>query len=275
MDLSGRLNILTAIPPTPTTGAVAIFSDYIKMDQYDRVTFVANYCPISTLGSSAGGTTGLVTCSLWGAYSATGGGAQVLGVYTTMGSTAALGSRCDGAAAVVFTGATLSTHGHTLVINGITYTFSTVATVTTGTFAATRLVYIQPTPTAAGCQDTLEHLAAYINHDTWGVTGVHAHVNNARVAITSSSSNHLYITGMGNKTLSIVAASSLHLQPFKYVSLLETNGAEIMSAGSSQRFVALAMTPTSQGTLGAVAIRSKARYYESSTSLVADVGRST
>lgn len=277
MDLSGKLNIVSVMPPISSTlaGGQVLISDYIKMDQYDRVSFVAEWGNLYGAGTAVNCTTGLITSSLWGAYSATGGGAQVLAVYTTMGSTAALGTRCDGAAAVFFQGATLSTHGHTLAVNGVTYTFSTAAAVTTGTFAATRLVTLQNTPTATGCCDTLEHLAAYINHDTYGVTGVHAHVANARVTVVTSSSNCLYISGMGNKALTVVAASSLHVHPIGYISVLETNGAEIMAAGSSQRFVACAMTPTTSGVMSCIALRNKARYYESSTSLVADVGRST
>lgn len=280
MDISGRINVVSVLPPIASTAVAgqAIFSDYIKMDQYDRVAFVAEWGNFYGAGSTSPCTTGQVTASLWGAYSATGGGARVLAVYTTMGSTAQLATRCDGAAAIIYTGATMNVTGHTLVINGVTFTFSTLAAVTTGTFAATRLIILDAAPDATNIQQTLEHMAAYINHDTYGVTGLHAYVANQKVTITSSSSNHLYISGMGNKIITATAASSFHIKPVGYISILETNGAEISAAGSSQRFVAVALTPSGaaiSGVMSAIAIRSKARYCESSTGFVADVGVST
>ena len=274
--MSGYQNVVSVLHPQGATDLGTRMSDYIKLDQYDKVTFVVEVGCITTLMTTAACCTGIVTAALYSAHAADGSGSAAIGAYTTIGSTSASATYIKGAQAALYMLSTLSTHGNTLAINDITYTFSTVATVTTGTFNSNRYIAINATPTATGITDTYHHLAAYINHATYGVTGINARYGVPAVSIFTSSSGHVYLSGMGNVTLTVQATSSEVLKPLSYVGMLETNGAEIAGLNTSHKYVAVQITQTSPAVISAFAIRHTPRYTYSSTAFIADVvGRTT
>jgi hypothetical protein len=265
--ISGSVNVVPVLGPFYSTGAAAIYSDYVYLKDYDKVTFIVEWFPVSTLRSTAMCCTGVLPLSIYTAYSATGGGASTMARHSTIGSTGADGSYLGGIYAFIYHLTSLSTHGNTLAINNITYTFSTVATVTTGTFTSNRYVQLENTPTATGVEDTYHHLAALINHADYGVPGVTAIYNETNITaqIQSSSSGFVYIRSDGEVLINVQATSSHVITPVKYVDVLDVDTREVAVMNTSHKYACVAFTPTSPGMIAIQAIRSNPRYIQSAT----------
>lgn len=274
--LSGYLNVVPVMQPHYSTTAAIHYSEYVKMDNYDQITFMVESGMVgnTTLGSSAATCTGQVAAGLYSAYSATGAGATALGAYTTAGSTTLGTAYIDRAHSAILCKSTAYVHGNTIVINDLTFTFSTVATVTTDAFDANRYVYLEQAVSATGISDTLEHLAAFINHASYGCTGLEAHVADSRIQTATSSSQHLLISGQGIATVTIQATSSENIKPVNYVSILEARSADLL-VNSSHKWVCVGVTPTTQCVISVIALRSNPRYIQSATGNVEDVAAAT
>lgn len=276
---SGNINVINVLAPTESTdGVTAITSNYVKLDKHDKVGFMVNIGPSNAVtgGTTAFNSTSLQAIQLVSAYSATGGGSAVIGAYTTLGSTAASALTVTRANAVFIGLTSLTTAGNTWTINDVTFTSSSSGTSTAATaMAATRMIQNYPTPTAASANVTCEHLAAYINHPRFGCEGVAAWVNDAHVVVTTSSSNHLVVAGLGNTNVTAVLVGGAIVRPLGFTAYLETYGAEIANQNTSHKYVACTITPTTILNVSMTAIRTGGRYSLPATGVYTDYAVAT
>ncbi len=228
-------------------------SPYYDMGSYEKAIFI---CSAGSMNSSEN-----IAYTVYQAVSSTGSGAQVLGNYTTMGSTTALACNVDKAVAVILSGvSTNCSSGWTIAINGITFTG--MSTASTAAFDATR-TFVSSSNGGVSTQSQ-DHLAAYINHATYGCTGLLAVSAAASVTITANPPGNQVITTV------LSASSGALVWPTRSVATLEFHAAEFASA-SSMRYVAVASVASVAGAItkqSAVVIRCGARYSPDSTALV-------
>ncbi len=261
MYLSGSNKFDVAI--APTTVNAAITSSYYEMSKYDKVIFIAQSGTMSS--------TDHIALSILQAKSSTGSGSVALGVYSSVnGTPTSDGCNISKAAEVQINGSSgaggFST-GDTFAINGITFTCrSTLVTqFTTATFAADRYLY---TTTGGSTTPhlTMNHLAAYINHATYGVPGVHA--------IVSAASS--YITLYGNDsndsadksiTISMGSTSTGVMFPTKMIGSVECKSAELATS-SGFNYVAVQSSGSAVTKFAATAVRSGARFSPDTTALM-------
>lgn len=265
MSIGEKADIVVCSVLQPSCANVATqVSDYVKMDGFDRCIFVVE-------AGSGLGNTGVILATMYSAYSATGGGAADISVYSTIGTTE-VGTSKTGCNALLIDNASSWLSMETVAINGITYTFNSSAGVTTGTFTTDRYVVTLndgSVPTKA-----TEHLSAYINHATYGVPGVIAVPGGDLVA--TASSNNVYISAYGQNTVSAVVSASSHevIVPCRVTGRLEVSNQQLL-ANTSHKYVAVSLACSSAVRLGVTAIRYGTRYKFTSTDTVIDVGEAT
>lgn len=233
---------------------------YYDIGTYEKAIFIAS---AGTMNSSEN-----ISYTVYQAVSSTGSGAQVAGIYTTMGSTTALACNVDKAVAVILTGcSTNCSSGWTLAINGVTFTG--MSTASTAAFDSSRTFASSSNGgVSTQCQD---HLAAYINHATYGCTGL--------LAVTAAASVTITANPPGSKTITTVlsASSGAIVNPTRSVATLEVINDQLSNA-SSMRYVALASVASVAGAItkqSCVVIRAGARYSPDSTDLVSAYVRGT
>jgi len=258
-NLSGYINIVPMTQPSSMDGTLT--SPYIKLDKYDKVCFIVQ-------AGSGLGDTGQLTCGLYSAHAADSSGATAIAVYTTMGSTAA--KTVSKAQAVLLNGVSSWDHGEYLTLNGVTFTAYASdaggASLTTASFDSNR--YVVSSSGGTGGSATCQHLAAYINHAVYGCPGVNAIVYGNPIA--TASSNNVYVHGMGEAHITVVASTSaVACVPVSWVSVLETNGAELL-ANTSHKYVACVVSGTSAVKVSITAIRSGLRYSSGPEGVVTD-----
>jgi len=224
---------------------------YYDMGKYAKAIFICEAGSMSASGS--------ITLSALQAVSSTGSGSAVIGIYTTMGSTTALACDINSAVAVTLTNASSWLTAQTIIVNGVTFTADKTAT--TGTFAATRL--FQSSSDGGKTTQCLDHLAAFINHGTYGCTGLLALANATYMTIEANPP--------GSKLVTVQVASSTNMAVWgtRYIGTLEVL-ADQLSNASSMRYVAVTNTLGAGETVRqhCVVIRTGARYSPDSTALL-------
>ena len=255
--LSGNVQVDFALTPTSYAGATAATSPYFNMKNYEKVIFI---CSAGTMTSS-----GNVAMRLLSAPTSTAPAAAItIGTVTTINGTPSDATTITKAIAVQMPGSSeilAGLDGVTMTINNVTYTFQTssggTATPATSDFAATRLVCASSAEAAGNVvapYATLNHLAAYINHATYGVPGL--------TATVSAASSYMTITQSepGDAAITIVlSATPPTVFPTEMIGYLEADGKEF-NASSSQDHVAIEVTPSTNQKLSIVALRYGGRY---------------
>jgi len=259
LPMSGSARVDLAIVPTSYAGATAQTSPYYNIKDYNKVIFI---CAAGSMTAS-----GDVAMRLVQAPTATAPAtASAIGLYTTMNGTPTNARAITKAIAVQVCGSSdgMDDLGlETLTINGVAYTFQTSSSgataPTTADFAATRLVCASSgtalNTNVVAPYEILNHLAAYINHATYGVTGL--------TATVSAASSYLTITqdppGDQQVITISLSTSSLQVFPTQMIGYLEVDGSELASSGN-QDHVALEVTPSTHQRLSAFVLRYSGRY---------------
>ena len=244
----------------------AFTTPYYDMGMYDKVIFITT---AGTMGSSE-----YIELALNQAVTSTGSGAVALGVGATMGSTSGAALNISNAAVAYYTQGATMIDAATVIVNGITFTHKTTSVLgatsgaSTGDFDSNRYIC---TSSAAATTDHQEHLAAYINHATYGCTGI--------LAVTAATGLTLYAIPPGEQVIDMTVSGSSEsaIMPLQTVGICEAFSAEL-SAASSMRYVGLVCTPSvaaNVNKMSAVAVRSGARYSPDTVNLVGDYGRTT
>ncbi len=252
----------------PSSAAAAVTSEYVKMYNYDKAIFIIE----AGSGLTASGTW---SASVVSAYSNTGGGSAALSFYTTMPTSTPIDALTINKASAILVDAISSANTlDTLTINDLIFTFNSSAGVTTGTFSTNR--YVTANDDGSTANVTAPHLAACINHASYGVPGVTAVVNGSVIA-TASSNNVLLFTGGETAITAIASAVRIALVPVKSVAQLEVKSADLL-ANTSHKYVAVTLTPSSvpaAGGISATIVRSGWRYAYSNTGYVSDYNLGT
>lgn len=251
MPITGSAKVDIAIAPSSYTGGSAQTSSYYNMKDYEKVIFI---CMAGSMTASGNVPMRLVQAPTSTAPSA----AIAIGTAATMNGTPTDAETITKAIEIVIRGSSQGgfAHNESITVNSKVFTFQTssggTAAPTTATFNSN--LYICSSSSFVTPYDTIAHLAAYINHATYGCTGVVATISSATSYLT------LTVTPPGEKTLTVVVSdSSLVAYPTQMIGYLEVDGSEF-AASSSQDHVALEVTPSTHQRLAAMAIRYKGRY---------------
>ncbi len=226
-------------------------SPYYDMSGYEKAIFI---CSMGSMNSSE-----YVGLRLYQAVTSTGGSAQLLNINTTVGSTTALACDINSAVAIYLDNASSMLTTQTIVVNGVTFTASN--TETTGTFSTGRL--FQSSSDGGKTTQCIEHLAAYINHATYGCTGLIVYPAATSLTITS-------LSGQKAVTVQLGTSTGLLMYPTRSIGILECHAADLASA-SSMRYLAVCSTASVAGAItkqSAVVIRCGARYTPETTAQV-------
>jgi len=258
--LSGYSKFDVALAPTTVNAAVT--SNYLSMSKYDSVIFIGQ-------GGSMG-STDFISMSLLQGKSSTGSGSVALGVYSTINSAPSTQGLATKVSEVVINGSSNAggfSTGDTYTINGITYTCkSTLVTdLTTATFDANRYVY-----TSTGGSTTpwlsMQHLAAYINHASYGVPGVMAIVSGSSYMTIYSNDSHDHPdTAL---TISVGSTSTGTWWISKSVGSVECKSAELATS-SGFNYVACQSSANAVTKFCVTAMRGGARFSPNTTALMA------
>ena len=242
-------------PSTYSSAEGTQTSSYFELSKYDSVIFVVTAGTMSASGS--------VNIGLVQAKTCTGSGSVAIPYYSTMNlvaTSSGIITRAQEIAIKTSSECVLVT-GAKWTINGIAYTAGSSAGYTTGSFDATRTFY----GSSSDCEMTMYHLAAYINHPTYGVPGV--------IAICDSSyvmrlvANASYNTPDVGITLVSSQLSTDHYIK-KQVGIIECKN-DWLATTSGFNYVGctILVNGTCPASLGVAAIRSGARYSPVSTNI--------
>lgn len=253
--MAGNLSGYAKIDFAVTNASSGFTTPYYDMSGYDKAIFIVE---CGTMASS-----GMLSLSGLQAVSSTGSGAVVTGHYTTMGSTSSLACDVVKADAVFLEGASTNmTDLMTLEINDITFTAQKSTAGDTGTFDSDR--YVCSSSDGGVSTQFYDHLAAYINHATYGCTGLIATAASTRLTID------VYPPGEKVITTQLSISSGCQFYVARSHSIVEMNAAEL-AAASSMRYVGCTGTLAAGPTLktNVTIIRSGARYSPDTSDLCA------
>jgi len=267
--ISGDVRIDVVGPTSIVAANTSVTSNYVEMAKYNKAMFVVS---AGTMDSS-----GVITLGVSAARSSTGSGAIDLGVNSTINQGAAVGGMVINKAAEVYFQATSSVFaglGYTYVINGITYTAGSTASLssslTTGYFAPTR-IFLGGTGAAGSTasEQSANHLVAYINHADYGVPGVIAYVTGAASSGIRLIANHADHHPDAAITITFPISSQAQIIE-KIVGSVELfSDTLVTSSGFNYAAVTIVTSGAAAIPLSAVSVRSGARYSPNTTGLMA------
>lgn len=263
--VSGDVRIDVVGPTSIVAGNATATSNYVDMSRYNKVMFVVS---AGTMDSS-----GVLTLAMQAARTSTGSGTFAVGVNATMNSGAAAGGLVIDKAAEIHlncsSDAGLAT-GQAYIINGITYTArSSVAStaMSTGYFAADRFFLGASGGDGSSTPWLMaNHLAAYVNHASFGVPGV--------IAIVDTNSSGIDFRanatpGDAAITMTFPVTSGIHYIR-KMVGSVEALSELLTSSSGPLNYVAVQIISSGAAGIGVsgVAVRSGARYSPNTTGLM-------
>jgi hypothetical protein len=264
MFISGNNKFDVAL--APSTLNTAVTSSYLDLAKYEKVIFIAS--------AGSMGSTDDFQLSILQAKSSTGSGTVALGVYSTMNGTPAATGQITKANVVTVLGTTgtLGAHNGTVVLNGLTFTFKTSsdaavnAAGTTATFNANRYICEPCTQGGEATYTALHHLAAYVNHATYGCPGIIATVGSATTNIAfECNKSH----GSVDKAVTIVCSEGATCAYINsIIGSVECHSAELATS-SGFNYVACQSSAKAVTKFSLTAIRSGARYSPETTNLMA------
>ncbi len=254
--ISGYNKIDIALAPTSVADATAVTSRYFPIRSYDKALFIV------TAGTMSA--TGQIQMRLLQAQTSTAPGAAIaIGTYATMnlGVTGGVLVNSESATLIQVSSGSTALVDSTLIINEVTYTFTSTGVGATATatsdFAAARLIATSSVQTSVGFARTLHHLAAYVNHATYGVQDV-----TATVHAGTSTGITFTPTSPGEVTLDLTMGTISTDKPLYsnfMVGYMECHGAELATS-SDYDHVAIELTPSTVAHLAVTLLRGSARY---------------
>lgn len=261
--LSGYDKIDIALSPTSIATATATATKFFPLRSHDKALFIVMAGTMSA--------TGAIEMSIFQSQSASTATVSAIGTYATMGAdvTGMVLTNVESAHIICSSGTT-GLIDSTLIINGVTYTFSStgvggVATATSD-FAAARLIATSSVMAAGAEARMFHHLAAYVNHATYGVKDVTATVSATSTGIVFSA------TEPGDVTIDLTAgtlSTSMPIYSDRSVGYMECHGAELATS-SDYDHVGLVVTPSTVAKIAISLVRGSARYSPDPTALTGD-----
>jgi hypothetical protein len=263
-NLVGYEKIDIALSPTSIASAADTCTKFFPLRSHDKALFIV------TCGTMSA--TGAIAMSILQSQTASTATVSAIGTYATMGAdvTGMVLTNVE-SAHIISSSGTTGLVDSTLVINEVTYTFSStgvggVATATSD-FAAARLIATSSVMLPDGIARTWHHLAAYVNHGVYGVKDV-----TATVSAGTSTGITFTATEPGDVTIDLTAgtlSTDMPIYSDRSVGYMECHGAELATS-SDYDHVALQVTPSTVAHIAISLVRGSARYSPDPTALTGD-----